>query len=606
MPLSGKVTLRGEPKEKAIPSNEERKEWPVLVHVVAPAKMERFPIDLVAVLDVSGSMSKATSRHGWTRLHLVKAAMQIVTKKLGAGDRLAVVPFNRDVVGATPLREMTTKGREEASAKVDSLRAGGETRFLPALKHASGLLDGRPAGDRQYRPGFIFLLSDGQDNGVLGNLAGVRRYPTHTFGMCQSRCNPKSMVHIASQTKGSYHPVNDDLSNVTQALAVFLSGITSAVAVNARVDLHVPDNSGVLIKKIDSGAYEGTIENANGKSKGSVTFGVFSSQEEKKFIVYLHVPKLENVQATTAPQPLLTVSGEYSTPAGGRKVEKMNESKIQVERHAPATTKPAAGDHHVTASAWSEAVMVEIVRIKVVSIVEEVLKNHEQQEEPDQKQMAKELREKWESFIKETPAGKDAAERLKEKLPKHHFDEVHASLVQEEYDGVLYLYSWLASHKTQQATTMAASSSATVAGWFRQQYMQQMAADAVFDACGIRPGVDIELDATGCGCGCAVDMDRIDRRLELWSSLKRDAPLMFQPSEDAKSHHLTAVFCEASLDAINRAMHHDMYLAVVHASNLRRCYSGAGKQEPHGDGSTSELPAHDDDAPPHAIEKHSE
>ncbi|EAZ19273.1 hypothetical protein OsJ_34814 [Oryza sativa Japonica Group] len=553
-------------------------------------------------------MTKATSMHGWTRLDLVKGAMKMVTNKLGAGDRLAIVPFNGKVVaaGATRLMEMTTKGRADANAKVNQLKAGGDTKFLPALKHASGLLDSRPAGDKQYRPGFIFLLSDGQDNGVLDDKLGGVRYPAHTFGMCQSRCNPKSMVHIATATKGSYHPIDDKLSNVAQALAVFLSGITSAVAVNARVQLHVADNSGVLINKIDSGAYDKTIESGNGKasSKGTINVGVLSAEEDKKFIVYLDVPKLENAQAKP-PQLLLTVAGEYSTPAGGRKVENMEESSVQVERPAPAGGATKTGDHLVT---WSEAVMVEMVRVKVVSIVKEVLKKHEHDEEPDQKQMAKDLMEEWDKFIKETPAGKDAAERLKEKLPKHHVEDMRRSLTKEEHDGVLYLYSWLASHQTQQATTMASSPPAGVSGWFHQQYMKQVAVDAEFDACGIQPGVETtEIDATA-DCGCVVGLqDRIDRRLELWSNLKREAPLMFQPSEDAESHHLTAVFREASLDAINRAMHHDMYLAVVHASNLRRCYSGAGKQQLHGYGS-SELPAHDDEALPatRAVEKHSE
>uniref|UniRef100_A0A0D9WX19 Uncharacterized protein n=1 Tax=Leersia perrieri TaxID=77586 RepID=A0A0D9WX19_9ORYZ len=66
----------------------------------------------------------------------------------------------------------------------------------------------------------------------------------------------------------------------------------------------------------------------------------------------------------------------------------------------------------------------------------------------------------------------------------------------------------------------------------------------------------------------------IGQRLEMWSKVRREVPLMYQPlSEDEDHHHgqVTAVFREASLEAIDRAMHRDMYLAVVHASNQRRC-----------------------------------
>lgn len=108
--------------------------------------------------------------------------------------------------------------------------------------------------------------------------------------------------------------------------------------------------------------------------------------------------------------------------------------------------------------------------------------------------------------------------------------------------------------------------------------MKQVAVDAEFDACGIQPGVETtEIDATA-DCGCVVGLqDRIDRRLELWSNLKREAPLMFQPSEDAESHHLTAVFREASLDAINRAMHHDMYLVRTITRTHLTSYSSISK-----------------------------
>lgn len=52
---------------------------------------------------------------------------------------------------------------------------------------------------------------------------------------------------------------------------------------------------------------------------------------------------------------------------------------------------------------------------------------------------------------------------------------------------------------------------------------------------------------------------------------------MFQPSEDAESHHLTAVFREASLDAINRAMHHDMYLVPTITRTDLTSYSSVSK-----------------------------
>ncbi|CAN6380688.1 unnamed protein product [Urochloa humidicola] len=152
------------------------------------------------------------------------------------------------------------------------------------------------------------------------------------------------------------------------------------------------------------------------------------------------------------------------------------------------------------------------------------------------------------------------------------------------------MHSWLAFQWTQQTTTFAYSS--MVKTWEHKDYRKLVAADLSYHASSMEPHPHGGAGADD-PCKC-VDFDRIDHRLELWSKVKREVPEFFQPSEDAESHHLTAVIREASLDAINRAMHQDMYLAVVHASNLRRCYC-SGKQSPSP--STKPYPTPKDDHP---------
>lgn len=240
--------------EEQIPADQARKDLPVLVKVVAPPKKERAPIDLVALLDVSGSMAWKAKDPNWTRLQLVSAAMQLAMRRLGAADRLAVVPFNHDVARPTALMRMDNRGQVDAQQKVIHLRAGGDTKFLPALNYAKRLLDARSDEEKKTRPGFVFLLSDGEDrSGILHRHVDVG-YPVHTFGMCQ-RCSPQAMLHVARQTKGTFHPIDDDVRNVALALGNFVGGSTSVVAVNTRVSFKVPDGSAVRITSIDSGAY---------------------------------------------------------------------------------------------------------------------------------------------------------------------------------------------------------------------------------------------------------------------------------------------------------------------------------------------------------------
>nr|BBF89371.1 hypothetical protein [Oryza barthii] len=140
--------------------------------------------------------------------------------------------------------------------------------------------------------------------------------------------------------------------------------------------------------------------------------------------------------------------------------------------------------------------------------------------------------------------------------------------------GLAYVSSWVSSHQMQRATALG--SPEKVVAEFMTPAMVIMVeearklppppppAAAAAEAARERPG--------GGGCDGGDDLHYVIRqRLELWSKVRREAPLMYQPSPEQEDVQLTAVFREASLEAIDRAMHHDIYLAVVHVSNQRRC-----------------------------------
>jgi Mg-chelatase subunit ChlD len=120
-----------------IPLGQARKDFQVLLRVEAPAAAEaRAPIDVVAVLDVSGSMSDAEKRP--SRLDLLKAAAKFMVAKLDDGDRLSVVAFNDRPVRelSSGLLYMSGDGRRNAMNVVDKLEARGGTALLPALEEA--------------------------------------------------------------------------------------------------------------------------------------------------------------------------------------------------------------------------------------------------------------------------------------------------------------------------------------------------------------------------------------------------------------------------------------------------------------------------------------
>ena len=124
------------------------------VHVTlgsnVPAPTERPPLDLVLVVDTSGSM--ATDR----RLDDVKAGIKVLLGGLRPEDRLALVTYSGEAQVVIPLGEVIP---EQASAAVDNMFPHGSTNLYNGLQEGFGqLLYGLPDTSRQRR---VLLLSDG-------------------------------------------------------------------------------------------------------------------------------------------------------------------------------------------------------------------------------------------------------------------------------------------------------------------------------------------------------------------------------------------------------------------------------------------------------------
>ncbi|XP_012834579.1 PREDICTED: uncharacterized protein LOC105955411 [Erythranthe guttata] len=118
-----KVTIKAIPERPAVAASESVPQFTVLIGLKAPPLLDDFraPIDLVTVLDVSGSMSGE-------KLSLVKHAVHFVIDQLGPRDRLSVVSFSSRAQRVFCLRGMTESGRRDAKLAVDWLWATGAAR----------------------------------------------------------------------------------------------------------------------------------------------------------------------------------------------------------------------------------------------------------------------------------------------------------------------------------------------------------------------------------------------------------------------------------------------------------------------------------------------
>uniref|UniRef100_A0A1J3DAU1 RING-type E3 ubiquitin transferase n=1 Tax=Noccaea caerulescens TaxID=107243 RepID=A0A1J3DAU1_NOCCA len=157
----------------------------------------RSPVDLVTVLDVSGS-----------KLEMVKRAMRLVISSLRETDRLSMVSFSSSSKRLTPLRRMTANGRRLARRIVDEISGDGDGMSVnDAVKKAAKVIE-----DRRQKNLFttIFVLTDRNRNSthqaqlahfdfVSSTRFSHLEIPTHTIWL--GACNHEEDA-LAKRIKG--------------------------------------------------------------------------------------------------------------------------------------------------------------------------------------------------------------------------------------------------------------------------------------------------------------------------------------------------------------------------------------------------------------------
>lgn len=135
---------------------------------------DRLGVDLVTVIDVSGSMQEEN------KIEKLKVAMQFLIKKLSPIDRLTVIKFSDSAQRLFPLRQVTEEAQAKIIDEVKALKAGGNTNIADGLKTALQVLDDRRF--KEGRVGAVMLMSDGAENRGKAAEVDVSKVPVHTFG----------------------------------------------------------------------------------------------------------------------------------------------------------------------------------------------------------------------------------------------------------------------------------------------------------------------------------------------------------------------------------------------------------------------------------------
>ncbi|KAG8073412.1 hypothetical protein GUJ93_ZPchr0006g40840 [Zizania palustris] len=294
--VTGSVQIKTYSEFPAMQQSVSQQAFAVLIHLKAPKSLEsvssRAPLDLVTVLDVSGSMSGIN-------LALLKRAMSFVIQTLGPNDRLSVIAFSSTAHRLFPLRRMTLTGRQQALQAISSLVASGGTNICEGLKKGAKVVNDRRLKNPVCS---IILLSDGQDTYAYPSFGGSQQnysvlvppsilpgtgnhVQIHTFGFGTDH-DSAAMHAVAEISNGTFSFIDDE-GSIQDGFAQCMGGLLSVVVKDMRLSIECVDE-GVSLTSLKSGSYASQVA-GNGRS-GSVDIGDLYADEERGFLVTLHVP----------------------------------------------------------------------------------------------------------------------------------------------------------------------------------------------------------------------------------------------------------------------------------------------------------------------------
>nr|KYP50029.1 Uncharacterized protein sll0103 family [Cajanus cajan] len=342
-----KMEIRIYPEVSAVPKSASHDNFAVLIHLKAPrrkqnsdrnnnespsAQNSRAPIDLVTVLDVSGSMSG-------TKIALLKRAMGFVIQNLSSSDRLSVITFSSTARRIFPLRRMTDAGKQDALQAVNSLIPNGVTNIAEGLKKGAKVFV-----DRRWKNpvGSIILLSDGQDSSInssrpsFGNdyrslvPNSIHRdngdglhIPVHAFGFGVD--HDASAMHSISEISGGTFSFIEAEDVIQDAFAQCIGGLLSVVVQELQLEVQCV-HPHLHLGSVKAGSYQTSLIDSG--KMASIRVGDLYAEEERDFLVTVNVP----VDKSSSEMSLLIVKGVYRDPVTKEMVALGVNSEVKIER----------------------------------------------------------------------------------------------------------------------------------------------------------------------------------------------------------------------------------------------------------------------------------
>lgn len=243
--------------------------------------VKRLPLNIVVVLDKSGSMSSAG------KMSNAKEAITFIIKNLTGEDTFSLVAYDSHV--STIVEPVKVENKSVLIDKIFQISPGGSTNL------SGGMLEGYNLAEKNYKSNQInrvLLISDGLANvGItdpfqLQKIAKERseKISTSTFGVGKY-FNEKLMTNIAEYGNANYYYI-DQSDKIPNIFSKELSGLLAVAAQNCSIDI-IPGN-GVSVKKVYGFKFD---RNGDGIK---IKLGDLISQEKKICLIEFVIPERKN------------------------------------------------------------------------------------------------------------------------------------------------------------------------------------------------------------------------------------------------------------------------------------------------------------------------
>lgn len=299
-------------------------EAPSEPHVEAAPARGRAAVDVVLVLDVSGSMSGA-------KIALVRESVVRMLELLSPRDQVSIVTFNSTAQRHTPLLRVHGDGLAQLVSKTRLLTAEGGTSVAAGLIMAQKVLQ-----EREHRNpvSAVMLLSDGCDGGGASSCEHVASAlrdagtSVYTWGYGSDH-DPTLMNNIAEAGGGTFTFVSG-LEFVSDSFSACIGAITDVVA--QELVVHVVGVEGSRVVGVVGCPYP-VVSRGEGLD---ILLGEMCGGERRDVLVEVHLPKTEaggnvsiidiacsfqrpDVDDTTAmpPHPATSVGGAPASAGSG-------------------------------------------------------------------------------------------------------------------------------------------------------------------------------------------------------------------------------------------------------------------------------------------------